>query len=95
MGDFYQYDGDISFHGWDSFKIGPFEDKFKSDLLEKDYSPLPPAEQPVTINVNKTVSSIKIKVPHNQNEIPLFLNTLKEHEKSKKTQEKFSQKNQN
>ena len=39
MGDFYQYDGDISFHGWDSFKIGPFENKFKSELLENDYSP--------------------------------------------------------
>ena len=90
MGDFYQYDGDISFHGWDSFKIGPFENKFKSELLENDYSPLPPhddsvSDKPVTININKTLSSIKIKVPESQNENPSFLQTLKEHQKSNKS----------
>ena len=93
MDNFYQYDGDISFHGWDSFKIGHFEDKFKSELLEEDYSPLPPPEQPVRIIANKIMSSIKIKVPdikikvpQSQNKIPPFINTLKEQKKSNKIQ---------
>ena len=88
MSDYYQNDYDLSFHGWDSFKIGPFENKFNTELLEKDYSPFPTpildgdsfSNKPVTnddTSLNKTLTRIKIKDPSSNKKKPSLLNTLK------------------